>query len=128
LFSVQSDFDLRIIFNAASWGVDDNDGADCDIFPSLRPSSLPHPSSPSLQSYEREDDEFGDFGCKEQSDGIWCQHGKLFIDGSSSGDVVQVAHTHHSTIIVFETDSISSVKYLLPSSSAGCDAIWCFDL
>lgn len=37
-----------------------------------------------------EDDEFGDFSPKPGNDGIWCQHGKLFIDGSSSGDVVQV--------------------------------------
>ena len=39
---------------------------------------------------DNEDDGFGDFSCQEENDGIWCQHGKLFIDGSSSGDVVQV--------------------------------------
>ena len=37
-------------------------------------------------------DEFGGFGGENDgNDGIWCQHGKLFIDGSSSGDVVQVS-------------------------------------
>ena len=40
---------------------------------------------------DNEDDDFGDFKCKEEDDGVWCQHGKLFIDGSSSGDVVQVS-------------------------------------
>jgi hypothetical protein len=56
---------------------------------------------------EEEDDEFGGFGGAESQDEvcacnplnlhishhmgqIWCKHGKLFLDGSSSGDVIQV--------------------------------------
>jgi hypothetical protein len=44
---------------------------------------------------DAEEDEFGEFGdfgdisSGDKGDGIWCQHGKLFIDGASSGDVVQ---------------------------------------
>lgn len=40
---------------------------------------------------EEEDDEFG-FGGDDEEDemDIWCKHGSLFIDGSSSGDVIQV--------------------------------------
>jgi hypothetical protein len=95
------------------------------IIPSLLLLSSPLSSSPSFKSYDQEDDEFGDFGCKDQGDGIWCQHGKLFIDGSSSGDVVQVTRTHKSTMIIFETDSINSSKYLLSTSFAGCDIFIC---
>jgi hypothetical protein len=91
----------------------------------LSSSSSPLSSSSSLKSYDQEDDEFGDFGCKEQGDGIWCQHGKLFIDGSSSGDVVQVTRTLQSTIIIYQTDSINSSKYLLSTSLAGCDISIC---
>ena len=36
------------------------------------------------------DDEFDDFGPVAQAeDEVWCMHGKLFIDGTSSGDVIQ---------------------------------------
>jgi len=40
---------------------------------------------------EDEDDEFGDFGGGDRDGGeeVWCMHGELFIDGSSSGDVIQ---------------------------------------
>ena len=40
---------------------------------------------------EDEDDEFGDFGGGDRDGGdeVWCMHGKLFIEGSSSGDVIQ---------------------------------------
>jgi hypothetical protein len=41
---------------------------------------------------EDEDDDFGDFGGggdRGGGDEVWCMHGELFIDGSSSGDVIQ---------------------------------------
>lgn len=34
------------------------------------------------------DDEFG-FGGADEGPEVWCRHGKLFLDGSSSGDVIQ---------------------------------------
>jgi len=37
-----------------------------------------------------DDDEFDDFGPMVQAeDEVWCMHGKLFIDGTSSQDVIQ---------------------------------------
>lgn len=43
---------------------------------------------------EPADDEYGDddeFGFKpEDGPDVWCKHGRLFLDGSSSGDVIQV--------------------------------------
>jgi hypothetical protein len=38
---------------------------------------------------EEEDDDYG-FGFGGGEDDIWCKHGRLFLDGSSSGDVIQV--------------------------------------
>jgi Calpain family cysteine protease len=41
---------------------------------------------------EEEDEDFDDdFGpaAASSEDDVWCMHGKLFLDGSSSGDVIQ---------------------------------------
>ena len=64
---------------------------------------------------EDDDDEFGGYGGggKEENDGIWCQHGQLFINGSSSGDVVQVS-TYMGIYSLFYTLSLSpSLSYSL---------------
>ena len=39
---------------------------------------------------EEEDDDFG-FSSKKRGPDVWCKHGKLFIDGSCSNDVIQGA-------------------------------------
>ena len=37
-----------------------------------------------------EEEEEDEFAPKVASDGdVWCKHGRLFLDGSSSGDVIQ---------------------------------------
>eukprot|EP00600_Ochromonadales_sp_CCMP1393_P002969 CAMPEP_0174981986 /NCGR_PEP_ID=MMETSP0004_2-20121128/16212_1 /TAXON_ID=420556 /ORGANISM="Ochromonas sp., Strain CCMP1393" /LENGTH=175 /DNA_ID=CAMNT_0016233827 /DNA_START=187 /DNA_END=711 /DNA_ORIENTATION=- len=35
------------------------------------------------------EDEFGFGGGDEDENDIWCKHGKLFLDGTASGDVIQ---------------------------------------
>ena len=42
------------------------------------------------EDLEDEDDEYG-FSCMNEENEIWCKKGKLFYDGTSSGDVIQVS-------------------------------------
>ena len=46
----------------------------------------------SNEEEEEVEDEFDEFAPAAQEDEAFCTHGKLFIDGSSSGDVVQVRY------------------------------------
>ena len=53
-----------------------------------------HADAPAVEAGEEggeEEDDYGGFGSSSGSAevDVWCQHGKLFIDGVSSGDVVQ---------------------------------------